>query len=221
MSSNTQEVIQVSLKNKTVLRSSRDKMNISQCPSDIEELGTSRLNLCRCQQSKNFPVCDGTHERFNRETNSNITPILIELIDKPKKQSTDITDNQKLITQNTKIQQAANETKIINEFKKPLPLQENLLKKVDKKKIREVFSEEEISKHCTENDCWMIINGHVYNITSYLPYHPGGRKALLKFAGKDGSENLQYHSAKMMHLLDNYFYIGRTDKLQESSCTIS
>jgi cytochrome b involved in lipid metabolism len=44
----------------------------------------------------------------------------------------------------------------------------------------------EVSQHNSENDCWTIINGKVYDITSYIPRHPGGNEILLA-CGKDGT----------------------------------
>lgn len=37
-------------------------------------------------------------------------------------------------------------------------------------------------------DAWTVLGGKVYNITPYLPYHPGGEPELLKAAGKDGTK---------------------------------
>jgi len=37
----------------------------------------------------------------------------------------------------------------------------------------------------TPADIWTALNGQVYNITAYLPFHPGGEKDLLRGAGKD------------------------------------
>ncbi len=37
-------------------------------------------------------------------------------------------------------------------------------------------------------DLWIIINGTVYDVTEFLPDHPGGKKTLLKYAGLDGSK---------------------------------
>jgi cytochrome b involved in lipid metabolism len=36
-------------------------------------------------------------------------------------------------------------------------------------------------------DAWTVLGGKVYNITPYLPYHPGGEPELLKAAGRDGT----------------------------------
>jgi cytochrome b involved in lipid metabolism len=43
-----------------------------------------------------------------------------------------------------------------------------------------------VSEHNKKNDCWTIINGKVYDITSYVPRHPGGDE-IVKACGRDGS----------------------------------
>lgn len=56
------------------------------------------------------------------------------------------------------------------------------------------FSEEEIEKHNTETDCWLIIgndsNGgaKVYDISPYMNDHPGGPEIMMEFAGKDADD---------------------------------
>jgi len=49
------------------------------------------------------------------------------------------------------------------------------------------FTVEEVAKHTTKEDCWVILHGRVLNVTSFLSQHPGGELAILTFAGKDAS----------------------------------
>lgn len=46
------------------------------------------------------------------------------------------------------------------------------------------FTRQEIEKHSSEDDLWLVINGNVYDATSVLSWHPGGPQPLLANAGK-------------------------------------
>lgn len=50
----------------------------------------------------------------------------------------------------------------------------------------DMYTEAEVASHNTEDDCWTIIDGSVYDITSYIPRHPGGAE-ILRACGADGS----------------------------------
>lgn len=41
-----------------------------------------------------------------------------------------------------------------------------------------IISLSELQKHNTESDCWVAYDGTVYDVTSYLPMHPGGSSAI-------------------------------------------
>eukprot|EP01012_Entosiphon_sulcatum_P021402 TRINITY_DN261_c1_g1_i3.p2 TRINITY_DN261_c1_g1~~TRINITY_DN261_c1_g1_i3.p2 ORF type:complete len:610 (+),score=136.43 TRINITY_DN261_c1_g1_i3:56-1831(+) len=61
------------------------------------------------------------------------------------------------------------------------------------------YTKEEVAKHNTEKDCWVIINGKVLDVTKFLPDHPGGRKSILVFAGRDASEEFNMlHDPKVI-----------------------
>lgn len=66
----------------------------------------------------------------------------------------------------------------------------------------------EVNTHNSASDCWMAINGKVYNMTSYVPSHPGGA-AIIPFCGLDATDAF---AGQPMHtyatgLLPTY-YIG-------------
>ncbi|CAE7613793.1 osm1 [Symbiodinium sp. CCMP2592] len=47
---------------------------------------------------------------------------------------------------------------------------------------------EEVAKHNSKADCWVVVDGQVLDVTSFLSEHPGGELAILTFAGKDATE---------------------------------
>ncbi|KAE8245367.1 hypothetical protein A4X13_0g5958 [Tilletia indica] len=51
-----------------------------------------------------------------------------------------------------------------------------------------VITLEELKQHNTQEDLWLLINGEVYNVSSFMDEHPGGDEVLLSEAGKDATE---------------------------------
>ena len=49
------------------------------------------------------------------------------------------------------------------------------------------YSAADVAKHASSSDCWTIIDGGVYNITSYTSQHPGGSQ-ILQACGVDASQ---------------------------------
>jgi len=45
----------------------------------------------------------------------------------------------------------------------------------------------EIKTHNSKLDCWSIVNGNVYNLTSFVQKHPGGASVIANICGKDGT----------------------------------
>ena len=64
------------------------------------------------------------------------------------------------------------------------------------------ISHEEVAKHTGPNDCWVIIDGHVYDMTEFLPDHPGGVKAPSLLSGGDATE--QFNLLHKPELLEKY-----------------
>lgn len=44
-----------------------------------------------------------------------------------------------------------------------------------------------VTTHNSVSSCWTVINGNVYDVTSWIPKHPGGKQAIMGTCGKDAS----------------------------------
>jgi cytochrome b involved in lipid metabolism len=44
------------------------------------------------------------------------------------------------------------------------------------------YTRDEVAQHASRKDCWIIINGKVYDVTLYLEEHPGSPDILLRVA---------------------------------------
>ncbi|KAI3929882.1 hypothetical protein MKW98_004036 [Papaver atlanticum] len=89
--------------------------------------------------------------------------------------------------------------------------------------MSKLYTMEEASKHNTKQDCWLILDGKVYNVTKYLDDHPGGDDVLVHATGRDAIEDFDFvgHSESARELMETYL-IGELDPssvLQEKATT--
>jgi flavocytochrome c len=79
-----------------------------------------------------------------------------------------------------------------------------------KRDTNKEYTAEEVAKHNTEKDCWVIVNGQVLDVTSFLKDHPGGKKAILIYAGRDATEEFNMlHKADVVEKYAPESIIGR------------
>lgn len=82
------------------------------------------------------------------------------------------------------------------------------------------LTSDEIANHSTSSDCWIIISDKVYDVSSYLSSHPGGRRTVTPYCGKEATSAFQTkdqtfgrnHSGSAYALLTNYLLgnVGQT-----------
>lgn len=68
------------------------------------------------------------------------------------------------------------------------------------------YSLADIGMHSKEGDCWLAIDGKVYDVSSYTPKHPGGDK-ILNGCGKDASQmfaSVKKHEGFARELLKDF-----------------
>lgn len=49
------------------------------------------------------------------------------------------------------------------------------------------YTAAEVATHNSVSSCWSIIDGNVYDLTAWIPQHPGGEQAILSLCGVDGT----------------------------------
>ena len=84
------------------------------------------------------------------------------------------------------------------------------------------FNRSEVLQHNTSNDCWVIVNNHVCNVTTFIHDHPGGVAALSKpgRAGNDVTSHFKrighsQNACKIMLSLSIGILIQDDDELDE------
>ncbi len=82
-----------------------------------------------------------------------------------------------------------------NAFETPSTLINNAQNSIESKSLFEVnlsgnstiiphtIIKDELSLHASISDCWVAYKGRVYDITKFLPKHPGTAQAILPFCG--------------------------------------
>ncbi|KAI8139052.1 acyl-CoA dehydrogenase/oxidase [Fennellomyces sp. T-0311] len=74
------------------------------------------------------------------------------------------------------------------------------------------FTIEEVAKHTAPNDCWIIVENKVYDVTSFLNDHPGGKKILSKASGTDATVQFKaFHNPTVLKTYGPKLLIGEID----------
>lgn len=68
----------------------------------------------------------------------------------------------------------------------------------------------EVNRHCIPEDCWVALNGKVYDLSEFMDRHPGGPTTILAWAGKDASKffNEIHKGVKIDSYLRPESYVG-------------
>ncbi len=53
------------------------------------------------------------------------------------------------------------------------------------------YTLEQVAEHATLEDCWMAIEGVVYDFTTYIPHHPTPASVMQEWCGKEATEGMR------------------------------
>lgn len=69
---------------------------------------------------------------------------------------------------------------------------------------------EQVAEHNQYDDCWMVIEGQVYDLTDYLPMHPAPPAVTTPWCGREATEGMRTkgygrdHSEAAWNMLEPY-----------------
>merc|ERR1712194_921605 len=69
-------------------------------------------------------------------------------------------------------------------------------KKIEMPKVGKPYTMAEVEKHNTPDDCWVVINGQVCDLSKFKAKPPRGVPIILEWAGKDASDTWNMIHAK-------------------------
>ncbi|ORY34242.1 hypothetical protein BCR39DRAFT_517187 [Naematelia encephala] len=72
-----------------------------------------------------------------------------------------------------------------------------------------IYALADVAKHTSRSSCYVTYRGNVFDVTSFLPDHPGGDDIMLEYAGKDigqvmSDESVHVHSKSAFEMMDEY-----------------
>lgn len=73
------------------------------------------------------------------------------------------------------------------------------------------ISMDEIKQHDTIDDCWVVINKRVYDVTEFLSSHPGGIEFLVKSEANDKFDLFSFYET-LRKYEDDMKFLGEIEK---------
>ncbi|KAI9926331.1 hypothetical protein AWENTII_007116 [Aspergillus wentii] len=75
-----------------------------------------------------------------------------------------------------------------------------------------MLTREEVEKHASAASCWVAIHGSVYDVTDFIPSHPGGSSVILRCAGKDATDEFDsVHDKELLQSLPASSFQGHIE----------
>ncbi len=69
-----------------------------------------------------------------------------------------------------------------------------------------IFTDKDFETAKVEKKIWMVLKGKVYDLTAFIPDHPGGEEVLLDLEGQDATNNFEDvgHSSDAYTIMEKY-----------------
>jgi cytochrome b involved in lipid metabolism len=66
-------------------------------------------------------------------------------------------------------------------------------------RIMALYTRAEVAAHNKLDDCWVVIDSTVYDVSGFLAVHPGGPAIVAKYAGQDCTEAFNREHSYVKH----------------------
>lgn len=71
------------------------------------------------------------------------------------------------------------------------------------------YTLEQVQEHNKPNDCWIIVDTHIYDVTEFALSHPGGKELLYSVGGQDATDYFyELHRESILHEVGDEYVIG-------------
>ena len=71
------------------------------------------------------------------------------------------------------------------------------------------YTMKEVKEHSARDDCWIVVEDKVYDITAFMDSHPGGSSILMSVAGEDVTEHFYaLHKPEILQETGSHYHIG-------------
>jgi 4-hydroxysphinganine ceramide fatty acyl 2-hydroxylase len=91
-----------------------------------------------------------------------------------------------------------------------------------------IYTAEDVQNHKSLSSCWVTRGGKVYDVSAFLPDHPGGDDIILKYAGQDIQKAMKDpeehdHSDSAYDMMEEYLIgrLGNNANIVDESGSIS
>ncbi|KZF23362.1 hypothetical protein L228DRAFT_210114 [Xylona heveae TC161] len=84
--------------------------------------------------------------------------------------------------------------------------------KLTRDDVDTIISVDELRKHDNAQSAWFVLNGHVFDGTTFMDAHPGGAQSIISAAGMDATDEfMAIHSETAKKMMPKY-HIGSLDE---------
>lgn len=172
------------------------------------------INNCGRDATDNFNDRDGEGTSHSSSARAQLEKYLVGKLGASLEANTETTTSDRTETNDTITNDVRTEP-IGQEATKTTPTQ-----------VTTALTSTEVAQHTSGSDCWVIVDGNVYNVSDYIPFHPGGSNRIVSRCGTDISADFaggggHRHSSSARNTLSRYLVGALGESVTKTTQTSS